>query len=147
MKPILRSAVESDFEFSFEAKCQALGPHVSARWEWDEAYQIELHRKRWSERPWSIIDLNGESIGTVSINRTEEHLQFGEFYLLPSFQRRGIGTQVLLSVVKEADRHALPVKLEYLKWNPVGSLYKRHGFEVVAENDIHYFLVREPNGR
>jgi len=147
MKPTLRSATESDFEFSFEAKRQALGPHVSARWGWDEAYQIELHSKRWSERPWSIIDLNGEPIGTVSIKRNEEHFQFGEFYLLPAFQRRGIGTHVLRSVLEEADNHALPVKLEYLKWNPVGSLYKRHGFEVVAENEIHYFLVRGTNGR
>jgi hypothetical protein len=73
MKPTLRSATESDFEFSFEAKRQALGPQVSARWGWDEAYQIELHSKRWSERPWSIINLNGEPIGTVSIKRNEEH--------------------------------------------------------------------------
>jgi len=40
---------------------------------------------------------------------------------------------------------AQQLRLEYLKWNPVGSLYLRHGFKVVSQNDIHFFLVREPN--
>jgi hypothetical protein len=51
---------------------------------------------------------------------------------------------ILSDFLKECDRTKRPVRLEYLKWNPVGSLYKRHGFEIVAENDIHYFMVREP---
>ena len=144
LKPLLRGTTESDFEFAFEAKRLALGPHIAARWGWDETYQLKLHRQRWSGRPWSIITLDGESIGTLSIKRTEDHVQFGEFYLLPLHQRRGIGTQVLLDIIKYADAEALPIKLEYLKWNPVGSLYKRHGFVVIAENDSHYFLVREP---
>ena len=64
--------------------------------------------------------------------------------LLPWFQRQGIGTEVLLAVLQRADADGLPVRLEYLKGNPVGSLYKRHGFAVVAENGSHYFLVRPP---
>jgi ribosomal protein S18 acetylase RimI-like enzyme len=51
---------------------------------------------------------------------------------------------VLSEFLKDCDRSNRAVQLEYLKWNPVGSLYKRHGFEVVSENKIHYFMVREP---
>lgn len=144
METTLRPAKSSDLEFSFTAKHQALGPHIAKRWGWDDAFQREFHRKRWVGRPWSIIMLGERPIGTVSVEETESHIRFGEFYLLPAHQGQGIGTKVLQSVLKHADAQALPVKLEYLKWNPVGSLYKRHGFVVVDENEIHYFLVRHP---
>ena len=144
MTVALSPAGEADFEFAFDAKRQALGPYVEARWGWDEVFQRELHRQRWVERPWSIITADDRNVGTVSITGTPTHLQFEEFYLLPPFQKRGIGSEVLRTVLRDADVKGLSVKLQHLKWNPVGSLYKRHGFVVVAENDIHYFLVRAP---
>ena len=146
MQITLSPAEEADFEFAYAAKRQALGPYVEARWGWDDVFQRELHRKRWVDRPWSIISSSGQKIGTVSIAPTSTHLQFGEFYLLPRFQNHGIGSEVLQMVLQQANSKGLTVKLEYLKWNPVGSLYKRHGFLVVAENDSHYFLVRAPQG-
>ena len=144
MRVMLTPAEEADFEFAFEAKRQALGPHVEARWGWDDLFQRELHRKRWSERPWSLIAFADEKVGTVSIARTATHIQFGEFYVLSRFQNQGIGTAVLQAVARGADADGLPIRLEYLKNNPVGSLYKRHGFVLVTENDSHYFLVRNP---
>ncbi len=145
MEVRLVPAEEADFEFAFAAKREALGPYVEARWGWDDALQREFHRQRWTERPWSIIvAAAGEKVGTVSVARTAAHVQFGEFYLLPRFQRRGIGTGVLQTVIRQADTDGFPIKLEYLNVNPVGSFYKRHGFVVVAENDSHYFLVHTP---
>jgi hypothetical protein len=41
-----------------------------------------------------------------------------------------------------ADERPLPVRLEYLKWNPAGSLYLRNGFVRTHETDIHVFLER-----
>ena len=37
---------------------------------------------------------------------------------------------------------ACRVRLEYLKWNPAGSLYLRNGFVRTHETDIHVFLER-----
>ena len=50
---------------------------------------------------------------------------------------------VLAKAIGEADRTRLPMRLEYLKWNPVGSLYERHGFLRTGENDTHYFMERK----
>jgi GNAT superfamily N-acetyltransferase len=142
----LRPAEQSDFDFCFHAKREAMGPYICARWGWDNQFQLDVHRRRWSERPWSVICNGDEPIGTVSVEWTDTHLRIGEFYLLKEMQRKGIGTNVLQSILQEADVRGLPAKLEHLKWNPVGSLYKRHGFEVVEENEIHYFLIRKPVG-
>jgi GNAT superfamily N-acetyltransferase len=139
----LRLALPSDFDFAFEAKRSALGPRITHRWGWDEAFQLAHHRARWQERPWSIILLGGVPVGTVVIDQQAEHIQFGEFYLLPAYQGRGIGSQLLRSVITQSELAGLPIALEYLQWNPVGSLYKRHGFVVTHENDKHYFMRRQ----
>ena len=146
MEVTWRPAEASDFAFTFKAKREALGPHVAVRWGWDEAFQLELHHRRWADRPWFIIVRGGQPVGTLSVERGEEAIRFGEFYLLPAFQGQGIGTAVLRRVLAEAEAGGWPVRLEYLKWNPVGSLYRRHGFVVVDESDSHYFLVRAAKG-
>ena len=144
MKPSLRPATDRDFEFAFCAKKDAMGHHISTRWGWDEDYQRSIHEQRWSEKPWFIVMLGGDRIGTLSIHEESECVRFGEFYLLSEYRRRGFGTIILTGFLEQCDDSRRAVKLEYLKWNPVGSLYKRHGFEIVSENDIHYFMVRKP---
>lgn len=142
----LISATDADFEFAFEVKRNAMGPHIVRRWGWDDEFQREHHRRRWRERPWSLIVLAGNRVGTVSIDTRPTHVQFGEFYILEQYRQRGLGTKVLRIALALADEHQMETRLEYLKWNPVGTLYARHGFKIVSENDIHYFLVRPPRG-
>lgn len=144
MEIVVTEATEKHFEFAFEAKKQAMGPHITAKWGWDEDYQLSVHKQRWSEKPWFVITVGGELAGTVSIHYLEEHVRFGEFYLLDKFRNRGIGTKILQKFVSECDRQCKKAVLEYLKWNRVGSLYKRNGFKIIRENDIHYFMCREP---
>ena len=43
------------FEFSFSAKKEALGPHICARWPWDESYQRGVHLARMTEKPFFSI--------------------------------------------------------------------------------------------
>ena len=140
----LKEVTEKDFDFAFEAKKQAMGPHIVSKWGWDEDFQLSLHKKRWKEKPWFILSSDGEFISTVSIHHLKDYVRFGEFYLLDKFRNKGIGTQVLQQFLAECDITGKIVALEYLKWNPVGSLYKRNGFKVTHESDIHYFMVREP---
>ncbi|WP_161941208.1 GNAT family N-acetyltransferase [Pseudovibrio axinellae] len=75
-----------------------------------------------------------------------DHIRFGEFYLFPHFQRQGIGSQVLTHCLIVADELKLPVKLEYLYWNPVGSLYRRCGFRETGHSEIHCLMERSVGG-
>jgi hypothetical protein len=36
----------------------------------------------------------------------------------------------------------MPLRLRCLKWNPVGSLYRRHGFTVIDDTEIHFIMER-----
>lgn len=146
MKLELRPCTDHDYAFCWQAKKSAMGPHIESHWGWDETFQESVHRQRWQERPWSLILLDGMPIGTLSIyDRTSVSVRFGEFYLLPEWQRQGIGSRVLADFLASCDADGLTVELEYLKWNPVGSLYRRHGFTTCGETEHHYHLRREPD--
>jgi len=131
-----------DIDFAFEAKRAAMGPYIVTRWGWDEAFQRDLHQRRFDEKPFFEIRRPGQRLGTVSFQVMSDHVRFGEFYLFPAFQRRGIGSAVLGHCLAIADHLNLPVKLEHLHWNPVGSLYRRYGFVEVARSEIHCFMER-----
>ncbi len=64
--------------------------------------------------------------------------------MFPEFQRHGLGSRILKHFLALADAERATVRLEYLKWNPVGTLYLRHGFTVISETDIHWLMERNP---
>lgn len=133
-----------DTDFAFEAKKQALGPHVAARWGWDDALQLEIHQQRQQEKVWYRILVAAQPAGTVSWQVLADHVRLGEFYLLDGFRGRGLGTRILVHLLGLADAAALSVRLEYLKWNPVGALYRRHGFVDERDTEFHHHLLRPP---
>ncbi|MET0679004.1 MAG: GNAT family N-acetyltransferase [Bradyrhizobium sp.] len=149
LPPDIRFAALPDsaeaFEFSFAVKKQALGPHIRARWPWDEEYQRQIHRLRLAEKLFFAIHRNDDAIGTLSWQAHPDHFRFGEFYLLARHQRGGLGTRILRHALALADAAGLPVRLEYLKWNPVGTLYLRHGFRSIGETGIHVLMERPPS--
>ena len=131
-----------DFEFAFNVKKIAMGPHIRVQWGWDEAFQRQFHADHWKAKKFHRILLDGAAIGTVAIDRHPAHVQFGEFYLLPEYQNRGIGSEVIDAVIRDVERLGIPLRLECLKWNPAVALYRRKGFVTTRETDIHYFMER-----
>ncbi len=129
-------------DFAFEAKRAAMGPHIRRRWPWDEAFQRDLHQRHFEDKAFFLIRRAGQSIGTLSLMVMPDHVRFGEFYLLPDFHGQGSGTAILRHCLALADELALPVRLEHLHWNPVRSLYLRHGFVEGGRSETHCFLER-----
>ncbi|HET9653367.1 MAG TPA: GNAT family N-acetyltransferase [Usitatibacter sp.] len=135
-----------EFELAYALKKEALGPHVIPRWGWDEREQRAIMEEKWRAKTFFRIVSGGEMVGTIAIDVESDHVRLGEFYIAARFQGQGIGSRVLEPVLRDADARRLPVRLECLKWNPAFSLYRRHGFRVVRETDVHYFMERAPGG-
>ena len=140
LEPMEKS--DENFEFALAMKKEALGPYIIPRWGWDEERQRKMHAERWATRPFWTIVLDGERIGTVSIDDMGDHLVLAEFYIRPAFHRQGIGTRILGSVLADAERNGLTVRLQCLKWNPARSLYERHGFTTIGETETHLLMER-----
>jgi GNAT superfamily N-acetyltransferase len=137
---------DESFEFALSVKRDALGPHIVERWGWDDKLQRKQHSEGWAALRFFRIVRDGDSIGIVSLDEARDHVTLVGFYILPSFHRKGIGTEVLVKILSEAGAKRLPVRLRCLKWNPALSLYKRHGFVVTGETDTHFQMEREARG-
>jgi GNAT superfamily N-acetyltransferase len=133
---------KEDIGFAFEVKREALGPYIVQRWRWDEAFQRDIHQRRFDEKPFFRIRQDRQAVGTISVMGARDHIRLGEFYLFLSHQRGGLGTRILRHCLATADGLRMPVHLEYLHWNPVGLLYRRHGFRQIGQSDIHCFMER-----
>lgn len=131
-----------EYELAYALKKAALGPHVIARWGWDEAYQRAVMDEKWRAKTFSRIVVEGETVGTIAVDDAGDGIEIGEFYISPAHQGRGIGSETLGAVLRDAG--AKPARLQVLKWNPAANLYRRHGFRVTGETDIHYLMERAP---
>ena len=141
--PMERTA--DSFEFALAVKKEAFGPHIMKRWGWDEQLQRKTHTERWEAKRFFRILRDGVAVGTVAIDEAPDHLRVGEFYIFSAYQHRGVGTEVLAQILRDADSKNLPVRLECLKWNPALSLYKRFGFVVTHDSETHFHMERQPH--
>ena len=130
-----RKSENSDYEFLFGLKKSAEFEPIKAVFGWDENVQREIHRNEWNEEKPTIIEVNGIAVGSYLVQFHADHLYFCRFFLLPQYQGRGIGSQVLKGVIEIATQKLLPIKLCYLQGNRVGQLYKRLGFEVIGQDE------------
>jgi ribosomal protein S18 acetylase RimI-like enzyme len=61
-------------------------------------------------------------------------------FLLPEFQGRGIGAELLQGEVARATEAGKQLHLKVIKINPAKKLYDRLGFVVVEEDDATYHM-------
>ena len=79
----------------------------------------------------------------------EPHSHFGPFAVERRLHGRGIGTQILHQYCRQVDELGLVAYLETDKAVNV-TLYQRHGFDIVAEEDVLgvrcWYMRRPPSG-
>ena len=130
--------------FYYTVKKEAYGGYITRIWGWDEKKERDFQSKDWENKRPSIILYQSKPIGTVYIEKDENSIEIGQFYISPGYQKNGIGSHVLGNILSDADKTGFTVKLMVLKINPAISLYRRHGFEIMREEEVFYFMERKP---
>jgi GNAT superfamily N-acetyltransferase len=139
-------ADETYREFSYQVKKAAEGEYITSMFGWDEDVQRDFYAKAWQQQKPDIITYNGKLIGTIATIESEDCIEIGQFFMLPEYQNKGIGTHLLENILGKADQIGRNVTLKFLKNNPVKSLYIRNGFRVVDTNEILYYMERKVGG-
>jgi ribosomal protein S18 acetylase RimI-like enzyme len=140
----LRAATWDDFDFLYHLHRAALKDYVAQTWGWDEAWQQDYFLQHFNPPLFQIIVFQGQDIGVLSVIRREDEICLGLIEILPEYQRRGIGTQLVESLIDEAHCSGEPIGLQVLKVNPVRRLYERLGFFIVGETATHYLMKAKP---
>ncbi|MEP1061210.1 GNAT family N-acetyltransferase [Stenomitos frigidus AS-A4] len=86
--------------------------------------------------------LHGHEIGRVEVDDKKDRVHIGNIQILPEHQSKGIGSLIILKIIRQAQRQEQPVTLQVLKVNPARQLYEQLGFVVEGEDDTHFKMKR-----
>lgn len=80
--------------------------------------------------------------GCVATRLRGDHLLLEHLYVLPAYQRCGVGSAVLRTVIDEASLLRVPIVLGALRDSESNDFYLRHGFVKTGEQDVDIYYVR-----
>ena len=140
----LKPYATTDKMFVYETKKLVYKTYVEQNWgEWDEEKQLELFE--------NFIATYGGTIQIILINNKPAGFFHGEtinentyeiqnICILPAFQGKGIGTDILNNLIKQNKNKIIEIRC--FKQNPVKNLYIRLGFKQTKETEFHYHLTK-----
>ncbi|MFT7306467.1 MAG: ribosomal protein S18 acetylase RimI-like enzyme [Candidatus Azotimanducaceae bacterium] len=80
--------------------------------------------------------------GGVWVDEHPHYRRLREIQIHPDYQALGIGSVVILDVVRESAAQGLPVRLHVLYENQAVSLYARLGFVTIERTDTQFVMLR-----
>ncbi len=139
----IRKAVSADVDFTFLVKEAAFREYVEQVWGWDGADQRELHELRFASQDVHIIQYRGTDVGYFSTSSTADRVRVYQIFILPEYQRKGIGSACMRLIVSDAGAQKNSVRLQVLKINTrATAFYEGLGFKIVDEDDTHVQMVK-----
>lgn len=143
IKYTFRKCKGTDFQFIYDLKEKCFKWYVEKIYGWNENTQIELTQKDMAEHlaDMSIIQYEGKDIGLFTFYCDDMgDAYIDTFAILPEYQGKGIGTQILLDVLEE--NKGVRIYLKTYKENPARNLYRRVGFRKYDETETHWLMER-----
>jgi GNAT superfamily N-acetyltransferase len=98
-----------------------------------DAVERRKFAERYDEGNSSIVVVEGQDAGWLSVSRKDDAIELSQIYLSPDWQNRGIGTFLIRRLIDEAAASSVPLRLSTAKINPARRLYERLGFRVITE--------------
>jgi ribosomal protein S18 acetylase RimI-like enzyme len=144
MNITLRTATEEDADFLFQLQRATMQAYVVQTWgEWDDAWQRRRFRQHFNSVACQIVLDQNQAIGVICVERDANEIRLGKIELLPAYQGRRIGTELLMALVTEANQQRVPLTLQVLKVNPARRLYERLGFVICSETATHWLMTTQ----
>jgi GNAT superfamily N-acetyltransferase len=109
---------------------------------WSESRVQEESREDSSSPNSQVILIGDVAVGVFLVERHSTHIQLEQIYLLPEYQRLGIGTALINSLIAEAEQHKIPIRLRVMAVNPAKRFYEQFGF-IVTETTPEFFFMEK----
>jgi ribosomal protein S18 acetylase RimI-like enzyme len=87
-----------------------------------------------------VIELEGQPIGRVYVDRRSDDIRITDIALLPEFRDRGIGRMLMEEILEEGRTTGKRVTIHVEHDNPARRLYDRLGFQQVDTNGVYYLM-------
>lgn len=153
----LRGSTAEDQEFLFSlyastrrGEMAALGWGVQQQ---DAFLRMQFNAQRlWYQQAYEdaencIVMLGEQCAGRWIVLRGKSEIMLVDITLLPEFQKRGLGTELLRKLIRESEDVSLPLRLQVARNNPARRLYERLGFVAGEEDQMYCHMERPPQVR
>jgi ribosomal protein S18 acetylase RimI-like enzyme len=87
-----------------------------------------------------MILAEGQPVGRLYVDRRETEIRILDVTLLPQARERGIGTQILLDLMKEADHRKQACSIYVENFNRSLGLFQRLGFVKTEESGASWLM-------
>ena len=132
----LQQAKAEHYDFCLHLFLLTMRPYMQELNVWDEQEQRSNFAAQWKLEEVRIISVNGNDAGWLQVAELPAEIRLQKFFILPQYQRSGIGSEVLSKLLATWRPTGKKIVLRVLKNNPARRLYERFGFSVVAEAGI-----------
>lgn len=113
----------------------------------DMQYRAQAHHYETNNpnADYDLVLLDGEPIGRLYVDRTTEQIHLLDIALFAPFRSHGIGTALIEGLMDEARRERRPLRCHVEKFNRAWNLYKRMGFQPIADAGMYAYLEWVPD--
>jgi GNAT superfamily N-acetyltransferase len=145
---VLRPATADDEAFVNDLLFTTMHEYVEATWPNDPvAHQHYYQINQCDPSNTRIIQLDGKDVGRLSTTVRADCVFIDEIHILPEYQGRGVATNLVEQIFKEAREKGLPVNLTVLTVNHrAQNLYGKMGFKVIGEKEHRMHMQYLPEG-
>lgn len=134
-----KKAFEEDLEYLLWLRKETMAEHyIKAGKEVSEEHLLNRIQDNFEHA--KIILLQEQKIGLLKVARNETEIEIHQIQIAPNYQNKGIGKQIIQSILQEASTKKKPVKLSVLKVNKAQTLYENLGFVIYDEDKYSYFM-------
>ena len=103
------------------------------------------YRSRYPDSTHDIIEVDGQAVGRIWVERNEQHINVLDIGLMPWTRDKGVGTWVIDRVKAEATAAGKPIVSVVQRVNAGSVRWQiRMGFRVNGEDDLNYFMEWRP---
>jgi len=136
----LRPACQSDLPFARSIYLETMRWIIERLFSWDEQRENEKFTAQFNVAGSKIIVVNGQDVGWLQTQVGQDALWLQSLYVMPSMQRRGIGTEVLRLLMERAHSERKALTLGVVKINPALQFYERHGFKITHQDEYKFYM-------
>ena len=140
----LRQVLESDNEFLLTVYGSTREEELN-QVEWAEGqkeaflrWQLDLQRREYEARfpdaAYDIILVDDQPAGRIWVGADDEQIRLLDIALLPQFQNRGVGTELVRRLIKESAKQGKVLRhMVFVLNNNAERFYERLGFKPIED--------------
>ncbi len=130
---IIRQAKADDIELLDKIHAENMRNYVEKVYPWNP----QLFRACFIPENYQVIEKKRQILGFIKVVTSKTDIYLAEIQIDRQHQKQGIGTNLIQSIIKQAQSQNKKLWLKIVKGNPAEKLYARLGFTVFEESSTH----------